>query len=266
MLVGCAGSVPVPDGSRCTVDGDQRACEHATVRLPTGAWGRRSVHHQVPLGDAPEAGWPVAVLFQGSLHPASGFWEADEDGAYGAWEQVAVVESLLDAGFAVVTPDAQFGGSTFWNTNVLPWSAAWTSSPDHALMLALLEATGDGTFGAIDGEHRFAAGISSGGYMTSRMALSYPGEFRALAVQSASWATCGGLICSVPDELPADHPPTLFLHGESDSIVPIGTMERYADALDAADHEVRVVTDPAVGHAWLPSSPDEVVGWFRRHP
>lgn len=252
----------MPDGVRCAVDGDRRVCAHETTALPTGAWGPRTVHHQVPLGDPPEAGWPVAVLFQGSLHPASGFWEAEVDGAFGAWEQVAVVEALLDGGFAVVTPDAQGDGRTWWNTNVPPWSSAWETSPDHALMLALLEGLADGTFGAVDAETKFAAGISSGGYMTSRMAVSYPGEFRALAVQSASYATCGGSLCLLPEAMPDDHPPTLFLHGARDAIAPLGAMERYAAALEAEGVEVRSVVDPEVGHAWLPAAPDEVLAWF----
>ena len=101
--------------------------------------------------------------------------------------------------------------------------------------------------------------------MTSRMALSYGGKFRALAVVSASWATCGGSLCSIPSALPADHPPTLFLHGEKDDIVPVSTMRLYADALTAQSITNRVVTDADAGHAWLDVAPVEVLGWFATH-
>src|SRR5687767_1183792 len=101
--------------------------------------------------------------------------------------------------------------------------------------------------------------------MTSRMALSYPGKFRALAVVSASWATCAGSLCSIPPPLPSDHPPTLFLHGERDDIVPISTMRLYADALTAQKTEIRVVTDPDAGHVWLDVAPVEVPAWFGAH-
>jgi len=266
MLIGCSDRVPaVPDGQRCVVDGDSRWCSREVIKLKPGRFSSRRVYFQTPVGTPPEAGWPVAVLFQGSLNPARKFWEAERGDAWGAWNQVGVVQALLDGGFAVLAPDAQAGGRTFWNTNVLPWSFAWSEAPDAQLMDTLFEAMDDGRFGPLDPNRRVAAGISSGGYMTSRMALSYPGEFRALAIQSASWATCSGLVCSLPDALPADHPPTLFLHGERDEIVPIGTMERYAEALEEAGHTVQVVTDPELGHAWLEVAPEEVLSWFEEH-
>ena len=101
--------------------------------------------------------------------------------------------------------------------------------------------------------------------MTSRMAQAYPGRFRALAVVSASWATCSGALCSVPAALPSEHPPTLFLHGERDDVVPISTMRRYADALRAQGTQTRVVTDAEAGHVWLDVAPLEVPAWFSGH-
>jgi len=115
----------------------------------------------------------------------------------------------------------------------------------------------DGMFGYLDYKRKFATGISSGGYMTSRMAVSYAGsfifsflffkkkknshfnslllnillgEFLSLAVAAGSYATCAGPLCVVPN-LPLNHPPTLFLHGGLDPIVPQFTMETYADKL-----------------------------------
>ena len=99
--------------------------------------------------------------------------------------------------------------------------------------------------------------------MTSRMAVSYPGKFRALAVASASYATCS-TACTIP-ALPSNHPPTLFLHGQLDPIVPIATMLDYRDRLNAMGTEVRTVIDPTGGHAWLPSGPQEVSSWFASH-
>lgn len=267
VAAGCRADPPtpaveIPAGARCAVDGDRRACTHSVHELSTGAFGQRRVYAELPLGDAPPTGWPVAVLFQGTGNPAAGFWEAARSNPWGAWHQVGVVEALLDAGFAVLTPDTQGGGLTAWNTNVAPWAIAWEQSPDHRLMLEIGEAIAEGTFGPLDPDARFAGGISSGGYMTSRMAQAYPGEWRALAIQSASWATCGGAFCVIPSELPADHPPTLFLHGARDALVPLSTMERYAGALDDQGVAVRTVVDPELGHVWLPEAPDEIVAWF----
>lgn len=101
--------------------------------------------------------------------------------------------------------------------------------------------------------------------MTSRMAVSYPGKFRALAVAAGSYATCGGPLCVVP-ELDVGHPPTLFLLGGQDPAVPQSTVTVYHDALLAAGIATRLVVDPQVGHAWIPASPDEIDVWFAEHP
>lgn len=266
VVVWWLGCVPrpgaVPDGQRCAIEGTERWCVHETVKLELGPLAHRSVHFQLPLGEPPVAGWPVALLFQGSFYPASRTWAADRGGPFGAWYQTETVEALLDAGWAVITPDTQGSGHTFWNTNVVPWSLDWESAPDHALMQTLLAELEAGTFGPLDPQRLSAAGISSGGYMTSRMALSYPGRFERLAIQSASWATCSGPLCVLPGELPDDHPPTLFLHGERDDVVPIETMERYRDRLEADGHRVSSIIDPEAGHAWLPDAPEAIVAWF----
>lgn len=100
--------------------------------------------------------------------------------------------------------------------------------------------------------------------MTSRMAVSYPGKFRALAVHSGSYATCSSL-CVVPVPLPSNHPPTLFLHGGSDLIVPIQTMELYRDELQREGRVVDSVVNESAGHAWLAEGPGAIVGFFNAH-
>ncbi|MCB9689152.1 MAG: dienelactone hydrolase family protein [Alphaproteobacteria bacterium] len=250
--------------SLCTWDVDHRSCPHDTVSLPTG-WGPRDVHVGRPAGTPPADGWPVAILFQGSFFNAAWMWDATPTTAFGGWYQTELIGRLLDAGYVVLTPEALFDGATYWTTNVPPYSLAWSTSPDDALMQALFAAIDDGTLRDVDPERLYAGGISSGGYMSSRMAEAYPGRFRALAVHSASWCTCSGGLCVVP-ALPGDHPPTLFLHGEQDPLAPLWAMERYAEQMDAQGLEHRVVTDPALGHTWLPVSPHEVVAWFDGHP
>lgn len=263
FLLACAPQSPDPvdTGGRCTDDGERVTCAHHTT-LVTG----REVHWQVPTGDAPDAGWPAVLLFQGSTQTAALAWEADDGTPFGGLHQARLVTALLEQGFAVLTPEAAWDGLTWWQTNTWPCSFAWEGCADDLLMEGILAGITDGTFGALDRSRLYATGISSGGYMTSRMALSYPGEFRALAIQSASWATCAGVLCSLPGTLPADHPPTLFLHGDADLVVPIGTMRRYATRLEQDGVEVRRIEDPGEGHAWSASAPAEVPEWFIDHP
>jgi predicted esterase len=131
-------------------------------------------------------------------------------------------------------------------------------------MQNLFKASEAGNFGPINRGRLYAMGISSGGYMTSRMAVSYPGKFRALADGSGSYATCSST-CTVPTPLPTDHPPTLFLHGDADNIVPMSTVQSYVDALRAEGHEVKVVTDADAGHEWLVEGPAAIPASFDLH-
>jgi poly(3-hydroxybutyrate) depolymerase len=180
--------------------------------------------------------------------------------AFGGYYQVVLIARLLGAGFTVIQPEAQ--GGVAWNTNS---SANFDASADATFIPQLLDRVGDGTFGPIDTTRLYATGISSGGYMTSRMAVSYPGRFRALAIQSGSYATCLGPLCNIPPTLPVDHPPTQLLHGDADTIVPISTARAYYDALVAAGIEATFVNDPAAGHQWLSSAPEDVTNWFASH-
>ncbi len=243
----------------CTDDGTTITCAHHTSRFQDGGVSRR-VRWQLPAGEPPDAGWPVAVVFQGTGHGTIHSFEARVDDAWGGWWQAQLTAELLDDGFAVVAPATRLD-ATWWDTNVMPWSFTWESSRDHTLMLGLLAGIEAGELGPLDPDALYATGISSGGYMTSRMALSYSGRFRALAIQSASWATCGGVICSVP-EPPVDHPPTLFLHGEQDEVVPVDTMYGYAEALEAQGVATELILDPEAHHGWLEEAPAAIRGWF----
>jgi len=244
----------------CTDDGATIRCEHIVSRFRDGRVSRR-VRWQLPPGEPPEAGWPAVVVFQGTGHGSIHSFEAAVDDAWGGWWQARLTASLLDEGFAVIAPATRLD-ATWWDTNVLPWAYTWDRSRDHLLVQGLLDGVDAGELGPLDPGSLFATGISSGGYMSSRMALSYPGAFRALAIQSASWATCGGVACALPVALPADHPPTLFLHGEQDEVVPVDTMWLYQEALEAQGTPTEVIVEPEVHHGWLEDAPVAIPDWF----
>lgn len=253
--------------SRCTELAREIACTYHTTELDIDGISR-DIHWEVPAGEAPASGWPIVVFFQGSFFSSEYSWEASEGTPYGAYQLTRTFKALLDDGFAILAPEASFGGSTYWDTNIWPYNYSWESSNDHELMLALFDEAGRGTFGELDTNRWFATGISSGGYMTSRMAIAYPGKFRALAIASGSYATCAGVVCSVPDadELPTDHPPTLFLHGSLDATVPLYTMESYAEELTILGTANTQVIDDTAGHEWLPAAVEALPSWFKTHP
>ena len=131
-------------------------------------------------------------------------------------------------------------------------------------MLELFDAVDAGEFGPMDPERWYAMGISSGGYMTSRVAIEYPGRFVAIAINSGSYMTCTNVLCIVPAQEPS-HPPTLFLHGRLDPAVPVITMSSYNTKLTAAGVETKVIIDPDVFHAWLAEGYVEIPEWFDAH-
>lgn len=251
----------------CTVTATTVDCTYQRRDLPVDLLGlvKRRVYFQQPQGTPPLGGWPVVLLFQGTFFSAELSFHGIQGEPFGAYYQALTVKQLLDAGFAVVAPQTHLVGTTFWDTNIPPWSLAWELSPDHSFMLAIFDAIESGKLGALNAFRLYATGISSGGYMTSRMAVSYQGRFKALAVNSGSYATCGGPLCIVP-ALPDGHPPTLFLHGQDDLIVPVWTMDLYHTRLVAEGHKTQVILHDGAGHAWIPEAPSAIVSWFLASP
>ena len=249
--------------SRCVVDSSGITCQSQSLTLSDGS-SQRTVTYETPLGAPPTAGWPVVVYFQGSFIPGHTAFAAVPSAPYGMYELTLTIQALLDGGWAVISPDAYNDGGAFWETNIPPYATNWPGCPDDVLMQNLFTSLGKGDFGPVDTTHLYAMGISSGGFMTSRMAVSYAGKFRALADCSGSYATCGRT-CSVPTPLPSNHPPTIFLHGGEDTIVPMSAVQPYIDALDAEGFVTKLVTDPSAGHQWLAAGPTAIPAWFAAH-
>jgi dienelactone hydrolase len=269
-LSACGGSSAAPGSDAGASDGGEPCaftdagaiCRGTVVNLSDDAESR-TVYWAAPPTPAPSNGRPAAILYQGTGFGPSLTWnvEVPSSAPFGGYYQLRVIDSLIEQGFTVIQPSAQ--GGTAWSTNNLLYPN-YDTSPDGLFIPRLLAAIDQGTFGPIDKTRLYATGISSGGYMTSRMAVSYRGQFRALAIESGSYATCLGPICTIP-ALPPDHPPTLFLHGGADTIVPIGTARSYYDALVDAGIETSFVEDPDAGHQWLSSAPADIADWFARH-
>ncbi len=267
---------PEDAGTRCNATSTSISCSSKTYMEATSD-GDRAVTYQVPVGTPPAAGWPVVINFQATDLPPSYAFQAsttDEYAVYGVYYQAELTKNLLDAGFAVLAPAAaSFAGDTFWETNISPYATSWSGCADDELMVKMLADIAAGAYGKLDATTLFATGLSSGGYMTSRMALSYPGKFKALAIESGSWATClsgagpsGSGTCTVPSPLPAMHPPTLLLHGTLDTtIIPEWTVTAYVTALKAGDVPENEIDDANSGHQWIPEAPAAVLAWFQQY-
>jgi hypothetical protein len=241
-----------------------------------------------PGYDAATGRHAAVVLFQGRSDP-NGFADDTVGGAngpgsvwnqsvplnrdFGGYYQVATVVALVNAGYTVIQPAAHvqrlFGAFSpsigyFWDTNKGIATNQWSGSPDQSFMNALIAQLQPAatTFGAIDIHHVYAMGISSGGYMTSRIANEYAGgvnanstvkltskPFRAVAIESGAYQTCINTAHSGPPNppgdqdciavtstanLPATHAPTFFVHDDTmEPVVDFTTAQAYKNRLDA---------------------------------
>lgn len=237
-------------------------CSYKLYAVPVNKHLSREVKYQLPLGPPPAEGWPMVLFFQGNFFPVQ-FKRATDD-PFGSYYETLVIKTLLDQGYAVLAPKAE--AELDWLTNSAGPFTQYELTSDYHFFKRLLAAIKKGKFGPINNDRKYATGMASGGYNTSRMAISFTTEFKALVIQSASYATCTGPICSIPNTLPVNHPPTLFVHGFLDTVVPWWTMDQYYAKLLEQDIPTGRVTNYLVGHKWVPESPKEIVAWFQQYP
>lgn len=234
-------------------------CPRQEIRLFPKTKNQRDVLWQLPEGNPPAKGWPAVLLSQGSWFPVE--FSRPSYLPFGGFNEVRLIRELLDNGYAVIAPRATL--NVGWITN-MP-HGEYKKTADYAVLSEVIKRMKTGGFGKIDGNSLYATGISSGGYNTSRLVLTFPGVFKAIAIQSGSYANCLGPLCRMPDSLPADHPPTLFLHGEKDIAVPVSTAKKFHDLLRKEGIETEMVIDPEAMHAWIDAAPVSILEWFEQH-
>jgi predicted peptidase len=241
------------------------SCSHQSTWISSGPLTLRKVIYQTPAGTPPAGGWPVALFYQGSFFALDDFVYYSNEWLGKLYNEGKTIKALLDQGYAVIAPSAP--ADLFWHTNIPGLSGElYPTSTDFTFLTNLFQAIDNGHFGPLNGQRKYATGISSGGYNTSRMAVSFPGQFKALVVHSGSYASCSGPLCSVPDTLPADHPPTYFIHGFVDAVVPWWSMDMYYDRLLQQGIATGRYTEPLGQHEWFDASPGKVLAWFNAHP
>lgn len=238
------------------------SCSYRSLTLPSGEFTQREVKYELPLGQPPAEGWPVAIVYQGSLFPVE--FSRTTSAPFGGFYELKTIKKLLDNGYAVLAPRAPAELAWLTNAASVVSDNLYHTTTDYTFLTNVLQAVKDGDFGPLNPDRQYATGISSGGYNTSRMAVSFPGEFKALVIHSGSYAECLGPVCVVPLQLPEDHPPTYFIHGLVDTIVPWSTMDSYYDRLRWEGITSDRHTNTLGGHEWFPESANLVLNWFER--
>ncbi|MBY0515863.1 MAG: prolyl oligopeptidase family serine peptidase [Bacteriovoracaceae bacterium] len=233
-------------------------CPKKEITLFKNTLDQREVVWSIPQGEPPRKGWPVVIISQGSWFPVE--FSRPSGLPFGATNEIKLIRSLLDNGFAVIAPRATL--HVGWITNIP--HGEYTQRADYKVLAEVQRLIATGFWGPLDKKNVFATGISSGGYNTSRLVLAFPKKFRAIAIQSASYANCMGPLCLMPKEIPSHHPPTLFLHGAKDFIVPISTATRFFEKLKENGIQTEMIVNPSAGHAWIDEAPEAIVEWFLR--
>lgn len=237
---------PRAEAQLCNVSSTSASCTYK--QRGNGYWCgllplSRNVRWQVPEGTPPAGGWKTAFYYNGTVISGTSLanpFSAGVADLFGAYYQPQILRELLDnpggtgPKYAVFAPEppASLVFAQFWHTNsVFPYEL----SCDYAFFPDFWGEIKGGSYGSASQynmNQRYAYGISSGGYNTSRMAVTFNSGnvWKALGIVSASYATCAGPLCTVPS-LPSNHPPTKFWHGLTDFIVPEYTMEMYYNQL-----------------------------------
>jgi len=266
---------------RCASDaGGNWSCTHQkriNYYFCNGIPVPRVVRWQEPEGTPPPGGWPVAFYYAGTqLTDTSHAFARNVGDSYGRVYEPQIIHELLGdpyatgKKYAVFVPDPPAGGVfvQFWNTNAVnPYSL----SCDYDFFPDFFGEIKSGSYGPaahFNMNRRYAYGISSGGYNSSRMAVTFNsgsangGTWKALGILSASYATCASAICTVP-ALPSNHPPTKFWIGQNDPFVPLWTVDLYYNKLLQAGFVAYELQHP-LGHEFTADSigPLGVKAWF----
>lgn len=227
-----------------------------------GGW---KVYLVLPRGKSPEKGWPVVVLLHGRGQTA-GAWFGE--GLLSRGDQKLFPPLALKSGMVVIAPEARepFGKGIrqwdFFHRNL-------QNSPDLTFFRDLFQWMEKNTKITFDISRVHGVGISSGGFMASRLALAFPDKWASLIVIAAGNADSFPQIPSFPldskalgSEISTQHPPTLIIHGAGDRIVPFVYGERYFQDLKQAGIKTEMLVIPEGGHQWPTQFHENMIKWL----
>lgn len=200
-------------------------------------------------GAATSAGpWPAIVLFHG-----------------GAWREGAPVQFyrqarvVADAGFIVALPEYSLSeeDGTTPRDSVVDAFLAWSMVRSVA-----------GELG-INPDRLFAGGASAGGQMAAALVTLAPPPDITDHMAPAGLILFNPVIDNGPDgygyalvqdywlsfsplhNIGESHPPTLFLIGDSDPLIPVATAEEYCRRVRATGSDCSLEVFANAGHAWF---------------
>ncbi len=201
------------------------------VHIQSGGIDRWYLQH-VPATAAPASGWPVIIDFHGFSEGAKIHTVGSALGPYGD-----------SAGFVTIDPQGT-GSPAFWNSSATPGVV-----DDVQFTRDLLAHVESGL--CVDPARVFAAGLSNGAFMTSRVACDMSDVFAAVA-------PVAGIIAF--DCTPKRPVPVIAFHGTADTFVP------FNGGIGSGAASLKFTSDSAkaVGAKLLPV-PQAAAAWAKRN-
>jgi len=226
----------------------------------------RHVYCVHPEGMPPANGWRVIILLHGRGQ-SGGAWFGK--GPLSMGEQKTFPQDALRANYAILAPDSgknPISGARQWDC----MHRVVERSEDLLFFRDLLNWVKKNDWARLDAGQAYVAGISSGGFMASRLAHVFPSRIRAVCIVSAGNADSvkmGHKLVSIFDSsttqtISVSHPSALILHGTADRLVPVDMARRYFHDLQAAGVRVRYEEIPGGRHAWHAAFNKIILEWF----
>lgn len=206
---------------------------------------------------------PVLIYFHSTDFPVS--LNRPKASPFGLYHEKRLIEKLVtEKNFIVIAPDALYNyGSFAWQTNLAPYFFNFETSEDYYLVDYLFKNLQE-FHPDIHTRKIFVGGLSSGGYMASRISIlpELAKHVRGTFVHSASYASCISYYCDIPMDIPSFHPPTLLIASRFDPLVPEGTIEVYFERLKEAGIATRLVSRPGAWHGMYDSDIQLIIDWL----
>src|SRR5689334_15466356 len=74
--------------------GSELVCSHRLTKIASSWLTTRDVLWELPLGTAPAGGWPVVLVYQGSLYPVE--FSRQSNALFGGYYELKTINALLD--------------------------------------------------------------------------------------------------------------------------------------------------------------------------
>ncbi len=221
----------------------------------------RKIRVLTPKSPRPENGHPVVLLSHGFKFPHK--ITRSKDAPYGGYHEARLIHGLVEKGYAVVLMEAEFDWA--WFSNGIAARHLYYLTSDYHYLKETINWINKGKLKDIDRDTKFAIGISSGGYNTSRLANQFPHEFQAVGIHSSGYMKNIG---NVPlfnnlGKINPNHPPVLFMNGVNDDTVPLMPTMAYFKKLKEQRTDATMALFDG-GHEWNEKNVEVYLEFFRR--